>query len=492
MAPLSSPAASATAAGAYASLPIPTTFERHLMNRMGTGYTPTQHRLMRWSGGPGPWFERQLVASQVQQSPKVAQVDSWFPGRRESMAQRARRQAAGQKSAYAYALELGNWSLLRRIYSRRAVHENMVDLWSNHFHVPAHTDRAWIGRHQFDIAIRANALGRFDQLLEAVTLQSSMLIFLDNDRSVRNAPNENHGRELLELHTVGGGYSEDMVRDSAAILSGWRVREGTTWEAFYDPARHTMGRVDVLGFSAANAVPDGREVTRRYLRYLAHHPLTARTVARKLAIRFVADVPPATLVDRLARVYLSSGTDLKATLRALVRSPEFAASVGGKVRTPYDDLVATVRVLGIDVQQPTTGESFAHVLGLGHGAQQLFMWPRPDGPPQTNAPWCSASRMLASYQMHWSMSGHFWPRRGAIYRPHGSWLPTPWIRFDNLVDHLCRTLTGRASTPLVLRAASEACGLTPATALHRDHPFVVWRLPRLLTTVLDSPAHLTR
>ena len=109
------------------------------------------------------------------------------------------------------------------MFSTRTVFENMVDLWSNHFHVPAFIDKAWLGRQEYDTAIRTHALGRFDQLLAAVSVQSSMLLYLDNSKSVRGAPNENQGRELLELHTVGpdSGYTEDMVKDSAKILSGW-------------------------------------------------------------------------------------------------------------------------------------------------------------------------------------------------------------------------------------------------------------------------------
>src|SRR5690606_39213187 len=118
-------------------------------------------------------------------------------------------------------------------------------------------------------------------------------LHLDTWTSTRRTPNENHGRELLELHTVGraAGYTEAMVRDSARILSGYTIDAGRTWRPSYDPGRHATGPVQVLGFRHANADADGRAVTEAYLRYLARHPATARRIARKLAVRFVSDRP---------------------------------------------------------------------------------------------------------------------------------------------------------------------------------------------------------
>src|SRR6476469_8734572 len=150
-------------------------------------------------------------------------------------------------------------AMLRHIYSRRTVLETMTDFWSNHLHVPAADDLAWVYRYSYDQLLRQHALGKFDALLEAATLHPAMLLYLDTWRSEKGAPNENHGRELLELHTVGrtAGYSEQMVKDSAKILSGWTVDAYSSWVPRYDPGKHTTGAVQVLGFSAANAAADG-------------------------------------------------------------------------------------------------------------------------------------------------------------------------------------------------------------------------------------------
>ena len=128
-----------------------------------------------------------------------------------------------------------------------------------------------------------------------------MLMFLGNAGSTKAHPNENLGRELLELHTVGiGNYTEEDVKNSARILTGHRADLYKTWEPYYSAKDHWTGPVQVMGFRHPNADADGRAVTDAYLSYLAHHPATARRIATKLVKAFVADAVPTTLVDRLA------------------------------------------------------------------------------------------------------------------------------------------------------------------------------------------------
>jgi uncharacterized protein (DUF1800 family) len=311
---------------------------------------------------------------------------------------------------------------------------------------------------------------------------------------VRGAPNENHGRELLELHTVGrgAGYTEQMVKDSAKILSGWTVDEQDTWAAVYDPSKHTTGTVTVLGFTHPNTDPDGRAVAQAYLRYLARHPATARTVARKMAVRFVSDTPSEGLVTALADEYLRTGTDIKAMLRLLVRHPEFQASAGGKVSNTVDDLVRSARVLMVDAAKPTADQSFANAIAYFHGGMQLWKWPRPDGAPERNADWASASRMLESFRMHWHMGGGYYPRLDVRYRPARAWLPQRRIRLDYYVDHLCRMILGRRSTSRDLMAVCQATGRAPTEIVTATHPLARYQFPRMVACLLDSPSHMSR
>ena len=328
-----------------------------------------------------------------------------------------------------------------------------------------------------------------------------MRIYLDNWKSVRNKPNENQGRELLELHTVGrnAGYTEAMVKASAVLLSGYTVDWGKTFDAKYDPNAHTMGAVQVLDFSHPNATADGQAATLAYLKYLANHPATARRIATKLATQFVSDSPSDGLVDTLAGVYTSSGTDIRAVLTALSNHPEFLTSSGLKVRTPVADLVATTRVLEVDVLAPVSGSSWANAANYVHGGDRLFSWPRPDGPPLTGAAWSAASRVFNSYGMHQNLAGGWWPKEAAKYRTAASWLPAPSLRFDDVrrppLPHLAGTsLRMRACSRPPRRRSPDRSGGRSSPLRRRstsDHSLASWLFPRLVSALLDTPDHMT-
>jgi hypothetical protein len=121
-----------------------------------------------------------------------------------------------------------------------------------------------------------------------------------------------------------------------------------------------------------------------------------------------------------------------------------------------------------------------------------FAWPRPDGAPITNQAWASPSRMIASFQTHYNVSGGWYPKLGITYRSRASWVPSYPMRLDVLVDYLSIMLLQRRSTSTLLQACCEAVDLPPSERIVRDHRLVKWDMPRLLTTLLDSPAHLTR
>jgi uncharacterized protein (DUF1800 family) len=479
---------------------VATSREGLYLNRFGTGFTQRALARLRATGSPEAWLQAQLSPATVPESAKVAAVDDWFSPLRRTWTEKAATNAGTGKKAWEYGNDLGNWSILHRIYSERSVLETMTELWSALFHIPIGHDRAWLYRFDYDTTIRQHALGTFEDLLIACSLHPAMRVYLDNWKSVRNKPNENQGRELLELHTVGrsAGYTETMVKASAVILSGYTVDWGKTYHDQYDANAHTTGAVEVLGFSHPNAAADGQSVTLAYLRYLAHHPATARRIVTKIATQLVSDSPSAGLIDALASVYTSSGTDISAVLRALSQHPEFLTSSGLKVRTPVADLVATARVLGVDVLAPVSGSSWANAANYVHGGDRVFSWPRPDGPPLTGAPWSAASRLFASYGMHQSLAGGWWPKESATYRPAASWLPSASIRFDAYVDHLCRMWLGRAADARLVQAATQAVTgaeswaiITPATVVDNKHSLAGWLFPRLVSALLDTPDHMT-
>jgi uncharacterized protein (DUF1800 family) len=215
-------------------------------------------------------------------------------------------------------------------------------------------------------------------------------------------------------------------------------------------------------------------------------------VATRLALRVVSDLPSQALIGHLSQVFLSSGTDILATLRALVAHPEFRASAGAKVSTPVDDMVATIRALGSVATRPTSGSAFANHLNYLHGGLRLYTWPRPDGAPETNPEWTSAVRMLRSFRMHWNLAGGYYPKQDVNHVPARSRIPASRMTFDSYFDHLSRSLLGRGSTARSLQAACLATGLTPGSVITPGHAVGTWMFPHVAAVLLDSPEHVTR
>lgn len=392
----------------------------HGLRRFTFGLTPELVSRVR-GVGLGQWFGEQLNPGQVPDE-LADRVWAAFPmagmTTPEIMAAIAARSTEAQVQHYKAVLG-------RQLWSERQLYEVMVDFWANHLNVPMPNASLWhlAGPYHNEV-IRPNALGKFRTMLLAAMRHPAMLRYLSNDVSRKESVNENLGRELLELHTVGvnGGYTETDVRNSAYILTGRTI--GANGLFTYAPARHYVGTVTVLGFTDPNATAEGGlAVGDRYLTYLANHPKTARYIARKLAVRFVSDSPPPTLVDGLAQVYLNNDTAIRPLLTALLNSAEFKASIGAKVRRPLENTTATVRALG---SQPAAANLTQGVTNLvGHLTQvghRPLGWQPPNGYPDVAAAWNSAGSMLKQWNLHRrlatnGMAGLAHPGAGQLVSP---------------------------------------------------------------------------
>jgi uncharacterized protein (DUF1800 family) len=275
--------------------------------------------------------------------------------------------------------------------------ERLVWFWSNHFCVSADKGpvRALAGAYERE-AIRAHVVGRFSDMLTAVESHPTMLIYLDNERSIgpdsiagRNQHkglNENLAREILELHTLGVRtvYSQADVTNFAKIITGWSIvpprqdpeRGG---EFTFNPRMHEPGAQTVIG----RGYPEGGiEQGRAVLTDLARHPATARHVANKLARAFVADVPPPPLVDRLAKRFLDSGGNLKELARTLVSAPEAWEAPRTKLKPPGTWFVAALRAIGITPPDIRPVIQAQNMLG-----EPLWRPPAPKGFADDSAAW---------------------------------------------------------------------------------------------------------
>ncbi len=305
------------------------------------------------------------------------------------------------------ATDLTEGKLLRAIYSNHQLAESMVDFWYNHFNVFINkgADRYLVPTYERD-AIRPHIFGRFYDLLLETAKSPAMLFYLDNAESVspeaaerleRNnrkhrGLNENYGRELLELHTLGvdGGYTQKDVIDVARCFTGWTIshpRRGGVFE--YNDKVHDKGQKVVLGhvIPAGGGMNDGLKV----LDILAHHPSTAHFISLKLAKKFVADDPPPSLVNRMAQTFLKSDGDIREVISVMVNSPEFwsEGAYRAKVKTPFEMVVSAVRATNADVSSAFLIAGELQKLG-----EPLYRKVEPTGYSSANAEWVSSAGLL--------------------------------------------------------------------------------------------------
>ncbi|MGY4500846.1 uncharacterized protein (DUF1800 family) [Bradyrhizobium sp. GM24.11] len=246
--------------------------------------------------------------------------------------------------------------------------ERLVVFWSNHFCISASKGelaRMWAGAFERE-AIRPHVLGRFADMLKAVEQHPAMLFFLDNQQSLgpdsragqnrKRGLNENLAREIMELHTlgVGGGYTQEDVTSLARIITGWTFagrqgQLGAPGSFVFNANAHQPGPQRLLGKTyEATGLAQGEAA----LADIARHPSTANFIATKFVRHFVADDPPQAVVARLRDVFIKTDGDLKALATALVDSDEAWKAPLTKMRSPYDFLVASGRLLARVPEDP--------------------------------------------------------------------------------------------------------------------------------------------
>ncbi|MCK1547446.1 DUF1800 family protein [Bradyrhizobium sp. 147] len=282
--------------------------------------------------------------------------------------------------------------------------ERLVVFWSNHFCISASKGelaRIWAGAFERE-AIRPHVLGRFADMLKAVEQHPAMLFFLDNQQSLgpdsragqnrKRGLNENLAREIMELHTLGvdGGYTQHDVTSLARIITGWTFagrqgQLGAPGSFVFNVNAHQPGPQILLGKTYGQA---GLAQGEAALADLARHPSTANFIAAKFVRHFVADDPPPSLVARLRDIFLRTDGDLKALAMALVDSDEAWTAPLTKMRSPYDFLVASGRLLARVPEDPSR-----YLNGLNLLGQPLWSPAGPNGFPDTNAAWAAPEGM---------------------------------------------------------------------------------------------------
>ncbi|UQX89674.1 DUF1800 domain-containing protein [Jatrophihabitans telluris] len=384
--------------------------------------------------------------------------------------------------------QLSRVTLGLQVWSKAQLYETLVDFFSNHLNVANHNGDVWNTRHAYDRdVIRKFAFGRFSDMLVASSKHPAMLVYLNLAESNKSAVNENYGRELLELHTVGLGYSESDVKNSARALTGRTLYGDHRY--VYDPDLHWTGPIRVLGFSHANVSATGGEsVGDAYVRYLATHPKTAAHIARKLCQRFVSDNPSNALVSAVANAYLKNHTEILPTVHTILRSEEFWMTRGRKVRRPVENLIATIRVLGNPVSDMGKALDTLDWMSQSLGQRPLD-WAPPNGYPDVAAAWRSSGTLINLWSFHRGFAQNWWDGFGKIKAEslYGSAKPK---NSGQAIVALTKRLTGMTFSASHRAALQKFLAEPASTPLAKSN--LQWYLPHLIPLILDAPHHALR
>jgi uncharacterized protein (DUF1800 family) len=401
--------------------------------------------------------------------------------------------------------ELVQGKLLRATYGERQLQEVMTDFWFNHFNVfiGKDADRFLLTSYERDV-IRPHALGKFEDLVRATAKSPAMLYYLDNWLSVgpnsdvangigkrgpksgakkrarqngpvkqskgkRNGLNENYGRELMELHTLGvnGGYTQKDVTEVARVFTGWTIQQPKDGADFkFDERMHEPGEKVVLGHRIK---PNGQKEGFEVLHILAHHPATAKFVCTKLATRFVSDHPPAPLVDRMTQTFLKKDGDIGEVLGTMFRSPEFwsAEAYRGKVKTPLEFVVSSLRASGAAVTDAMTLARQLQNLGM-----PLYGMQPPTGYSMQAEAWVNSSALLG--RMNFALALTAGKLKGVQVSPELAFSAAVAVPVD----------------PMQTLAALET-SLLDGDVSQQTHDTIAARLedPAIAQRKLDDPAH---
>ncbi|MGB6899149.1 MAG: DUF1800 domain-containing protein [Candidatus Acidiferrum sp.] len=337
--------------------------------------------------------------------------------------------------------ELAMAKVTRAIYSERQLQQVMDDFWLNHFNVYAGKgeDRYYLTSYERDV-IQPHALGKFKDLLTASAKSPAMLFYLDNflsvdpraaqrmaeERAIRQQMrygrfgqmpppqgqqkkgnerglNENYGRELMELQTLGvdGGYTQKDVTEVARCFTGWTIEKPRQNPEFkFDDRLHDPDPKYVLGQKIhAGGMKDGEEV----IALLSQNPSTAKFISTKLARRFVSDNPPPELVARMAKTFEESDGDIRAVMHTMIYSPEFWSreAYRAKIKTPFELVVSAARALGTDVDmaQPLVG-------WIGRIGEPLYQCQPPTGYADKADAWVNTGALLNRLNFSLALAGN--------------------------------------------------------------------------------------
>lgn len=497
----------------------------HLLHRFT--YGPTKELVAEVTKiGADAWFEKQLDHLSISDSEVDAYLEKWeifnyihkdinflWPIA-ESEGDITKGQIFNSNHMAGRVLHL--YTLIRQTHSNRQIFEMMVEFWHDHFNITTLGDETKDGNldwHTNDWnkqVIRQYALGKFEDLLQASALHPAMIVYLDGELSTKELPNENYGRELLELHTVTpkSGYTQADIIDASKLFSGLRVKWPDRWymrgrgrapqgnllkdispyATMLHEQRQNFGTFKIMGWQrTVNSIDQVMPAIKSLLSYLAAHPETAKTIALKLGRRFVEDVPSQQFINDIAASYTSSGGDIKTTLQAVYKHSDFKSAFGKKLKRPGEDYVSVARTLDVYpnftrlqkwkgiTREFTFPAVVANELArMGHAP---LSWPFPDGYPDVAASWVNANYQVLRWNVYGNfVQGHTWNQP-----TWDSLLTVRETNLDKQIDQISQLLLfkelGSADRISVRNAVTKVFGANPdMNNSYRDITALITRL----------------
>jgi uncharacterized protein (DUF1800 family) len=415
--------------------------------------------------------------------------------------------------------ELSMAKIERAVYSQRQLEAVMEDFWFNHFNVYAGKglDR-WLLTSYVRDTIRPNTMGKFQDLLISTAQSPAMLFYLDNWLSVDPAAfeerqremaarrarwhsmfpgffpqapamqaggngqapspqaaarrklrelgiNENYGREVMELHTVGvdAGYTQQDVIEMAKCLTGWTIRKPRRDPEFmFRPAFHAPGPKVVMGHAMdGGGEQDGLEA----LKMLASDPHTARRISTELARHFVSDNPPPALIGRMTEEYEATGGDIRSVLRTMIYSPEFWSrkAYRAKVKTPFELVASTARALNADVSVALPLAQWTARMG-----EPLFLCQPPNGYSDKAETWVNSGALLNRLNFALAMSTNHVP--GAEVDLGQTFGPNSWDDPDAALDRALQVFLDGQVAPQTRRTLESRLHDVEIVPVRLDDP----------------------
>ncbi len=341
----------------------------HLLRRAGFGASPSELAYFESLGVTGA-VDRLLNYESIDDSGLASEPDITM--------------ALTKKPPVGEIVNLVGWWVERMINTPRPLEEKMTMFWHNHFATAIYKVRYPYLMFIQNQLLRTNAMGNFCDLLMGITEDPAMLIWLDGARSKKNVPNENFGREVMEVFTMGvGNYTEDDVKAAARAFTGYQIDK--SGNSFFNPNQHDNRMKTFLG-QTGNFGPED------IVNILASHPATAQSISRKLFTYFVYDDPSDDTVNRLANVYTTTDGNIKAVVEAILNSDEFWSTQAylALVKSPVDYLTTALRSLGATANPKSIVATLNNMGQLPFDPPSVFGWP--DG-----AAWINTSTMIDRY-----------------------------------------------------------------------------------------------